>query len=48
MKLDLSFKIFCGSCHIDMEDLEIQVGLHRIRCMNPDCEKPSIVYIKEG
>jgi len=47
MKLELRFKILCGHCHIEMEEEE-RGGVYKVRCRNPDCDKPSQVFIEEG
>lgn len=51
MNIETTIKIFCPSCDMEMEEDggPLFPGFSiRVRCVNPDCEKPSMVYVRKG
>jgi hypothetical protein len=50
MNIDTTIKIICPSCNMEMEETgDLFPGFSvQVRCTNPDCEKPSLVYVKKG
>jgi len=47
MKLEFKIKLLCACCKHEMEeDIEQDINkVIRVRCKNPDCERPHAVYV---